>query len=331
MNTDITLSILITTYNRVAFLETTVSRFISQILKEDASDRVELVIGNDASSDGTEEFLNRLAGEYPFVKVLNHKKNLGLSGNVEKIVALSRGEYIWHFGDDDLITDGAVKKILASIYTHSPNYILINTVNIESLDERNLDYKIIGERRLDIQTDMFVQNFTAEADDVRKIHGWLYLTGLLSAVACKKKLFVDLMVEAKKHVRADNVYLYQTPIIIGISQFGELYLIASPLVLHRKNENNWTNAVSKILQVNLYDASEVVRVVKEYMPGEYKEYQKRFAAFVLATLLDAKKKRVNVTAYIFDALRKNYNCYPYNIRFAFLLFLPAALVRVFLK
>ncbi len=333
MDTNIILSVLITTYNRVKFLETTTSLFISQIISEGLADRVEIVIGNDASSDGTAEYLNQIKANHQFVKIINHPKNLGLSGNVEALVAIARGEYIWHFGEDDLIIEGSVKRVLQSIHINNPNYILINTINIISLDDKNLDYKIIEGNRLNIKEDVLIENFEAEAeaDKLLKIENWLYLMGLLSAVACKKKLFLDWMDRAKQYVRKENLYLYQAPIIMGISKLGKLNIIAEPLVLHRKNENHWSKSIHKILSLNLYDSSEILDVLKEYMPNECAGYQKRFAAFVLASILSAKKRGINVNKYIIDAIKRNYNCYPYNFRFLIALLTPGIIFRVYLN
>ncbi|MEK7646884.1 MAG: glycosyltransferase family 2 protein [Patescibacteria group bacterium] len=330
MNHKPILSVLIVTYNRVKFLETTASLFISQIINDGLSDKVEIIIGNDASSDGTDKYLNQLQSKYQFVKAINHSKNLGVSGNVLSVVAAARGEYIWMFGEDDLITEGAINKVLQSIHAHSPNYMLLNTQNILSHDDRNLDYEIIGDKRLDIEEDVLIGNFETEAKKLSKIKNWLYLTGLISTVACKKKLFLDWMDEARKYARADNVYLYQAPIIMGIAKLGGFNIIAEPLILHRKNENHWTGSPHKILGVNLYDSSEILDIIKDYMPQEHREYQKLFAAFVLATILSAKKNKVNVNKYIIDAIRKHYNCYPYNVRFLMALLTHGMIFRIFL-
>lgn len=324
------LSVLIPTYNRVKFLETVVSQFLAQVEEGGFGGRVEIIVGNDASPDTTADYLNALdTTQYPFVRVLNHPKNLGVSGNFEALVAAARGEYIWFFGDDDLMCEGALKKVVQSIDTKKPNYILINTKNILSLDDRNVEYTIVGEKRLSITEDVFIKDYASEKDRLSKIDNWLYLTGLLSAVACKKQLFIDWMDEAKKYMRPENVYLYQAPIVMGIAEVGSLAIIAAPLVLHRKNENNWTDSLAKILRVNLYDAYEILRVIRKYMPREYRNHQKRFAAFVLASLLKAKKEGIGTTIYLFDVLKRNYNCYPYNLRFLIVLVTPWVLLKRF--
>lgn len=331
MNNKPILSVLITTYNRVEFLKTTSSIFISQVISDGLADRVEIVIGNDASPDTTDEYLNELRPKYGFVKIVSHPENLGYPGNFKKLAEMARGDYLWSVGEDDLITEGAVEKVLQSIRANSPNYVLINTKNILSFDDRNLDYKIIGGNRLDIQEDVLIEDFEKESEKLLKIKNWLYLTNLCSSVIYKKKLLLDWLGAAEQRVNKDNLYAWQAAVIMGISKTGNLYIMAEPLVLHRKNENHYTGSVHKMLKLNLYDSSELLGVIKEYMPDEHSEYQKRFAAFILATILSAKKRGTNVNKYIIDAIKRNYNCYPYNIRFLIALITPGIVFRVYAK
>lgn len=331
MSSYITISVLITTYNRVKFLETTVSLFIAQIVGAGLVDCVEVVIGNDASFDGTSEYLQRIKEQYPFVRIVNRSKNLGFSGNLDQLVNMARGEYVWFFGEDDLIVEGSLTQVLQSIYIDNPNYILINTINIKSLDDRNIHYEIFGDKRLNIDIDVLIENFGNEAGKLLKIKNWLYLTNLLSAVVCKKKLFLDWTDKAGQYVRKDNLYAWQAPVIMGIARLGGLKIMADPLILHRKNENHWSGSALKLLRLNLYDSYEISNIIKEYIPNEYAGYQKRYAAFVLATILSAKKDGINVNQYIIDAIKINYNCYPYNIRFLAALFIPGILLRVCAK
>lgn len=321
------LSVLLTTYNRVTFLETTVSLFVAQIISEGLSDQVEIVIGNDASSDGTREYLDGLQLKYPFIKVLHHPVDLGLSGNLEAIMTAARGEYVWPFGDDDLIVGGAVKRVLQVIVHEKPNCIILNTKNILSMDDRNMKYEIAGEDRLGIGEDVAIGNYEAEKEKLFKIENWLYLTNLLSAVVFRKKMFSDWIREAKKYVREENVYLFQAPLLLGIAKEGGLYLVAKPLILHRKNENNWSKSAASILLVNLYDGGEILAVIRKHMPREYPRYQKRFAANIFSTILSAKKGGEDVRKYCIDALRMNYGCYPYNLRFLAILLIPGAILR----
>ena len=55
------------------------SELISQIIAEGLVNQVEIVVGNDASSDNTALYLNQLETKHSFVKVLNHSLTSTLS------------------------------------------------------------------------------------------------------------------------------------------------------------------------------------------------------------------------------------------------------------
>jgi len=332
MSKEIILSIAIPTYNRVKFLETTVNTFVSQIRAGGFENEVEIVIGNDASpDDSTAEYLERLDQQYSFIHTITHKKNLGVSANIEKIFDLAKGEFIWGFGDDDLITEKALEKVIASIKNDKPNLILLNTINFTSHDDRNLDYKIWDKNRLDIKTDIFVDSFEDEKYKLAAVSKWFYLTNLISTVIFRKEMFVAELPEAKKYLRPENVYLFQAPLIIGIAKWGRLKLIAQQMVLHRKNENHWSAKTEGLLRINMYDASEAVRLVKDYLPSEYKSYQKIFAVHTFTAIKKAIQKGESVNHFAYDAIKKYYSCFPYSIRFVIALIIPKAILRYFIQ
>ena len=329
MNKELILSIVIPTYGRVKFLETTVNLFIAQIVQGGFENEVEIVIGDDASPDETATYLNTLEKKYPFIRPVINIKNLGVSGNVEKIITLARGKFIWGFGEDDLITKNALKKVLDSIKMDDPNIILLNTINITSLDDKNLNYKLWGHNRLDMNKDIFITSFKDEKDKLAPVKKWFYLSNLISAVVFRKELFLAGLPETKKYLRAENVYLFQGPIIIGIATRGRLKLMADRLVLHRKNENHWSGKTEGLFRINLYDASEAIRLVKAYLPSEYKDYQKIFAVHTFTTIKRAKQQGKSITNYILDSIKEYYSCFPYSLRFFIALLTPGVVFRIY--
>lgn len=54
---------------------------------------------------------------YPkfIIRHLVNEENLGLSGNIEKLILNARGEYIWLLSDDDIILEGSLRNLLYQI------------------------------------------------------------------------------------------------------------------------------------------------------------------------------------------------------------------------
>lgn len=317
MNNKILLSIVIPTYNRASFLETTVGCFTSQIKKDGLESEVEVIIANDASKDATSALVDRIDAQYGFVRGFNHPQNLGFSGNVEFLMKKAEGEYVVICGDDDLVRDGAIVRILKYIKEKGPNFILMNTTNMVSLDNANIDIKITQENRLNIFEDIFVENFQRDHELLKPAHNWLYLTNFITANVFRKDLFESELAAARKHVRAENAYAFQGQIIIGIAKHGRLLVISEPLVLHRKTEPNWTADAEGIFIIDIFDSVEISRLIKEYIPGEYKKYKKLLAAFVIDDFILEIKKRMevlNIRKYALIAFWKNIDCFPENIK-----------------
>lgn len=312
---EIDLSILIPTYNRVVLLKTTVDCFVKQIEKDGLGDKVEILIGNDGSKDRTAEYLNQIVNEYKFIRIWNYEKNIGMSRGIEFLVKESRGAYILISGDDDLLREGAIAYFIRCIKEKKPNFILVNTSNMFSLDNANRDIKISRENRLNITEDIFVENWQTDRDKLKKAKDWIYLTNLLPAVISKKDLFEKEIATAKKYMRTENIYVWQAQVLLGISKYGRFLVIAKCFVFHRKNETSWTNDKRSVVFFDIFDTIELSRLIKDYMPTEYKRYKKIYATFTMGGFLADTERGKDVRKLAWSAFCKNLDIFPENIQF----------------
>ena len=332
MSNDILLSIIIPTFNRVSFLETTVNCFVDQIKADRLESAVEVIIGNNASEDATSAFVNNIKAQYDFINGFNHPRNLGFSKNVEFLLKEARGKHILICGDDDLLRNGAIAYILKCIEEKKPNFILINTSNILSLDNANRDFKIILENRLKISKNIFMENFQRDRGLLKPARNWLYLTNFITAVVFKKDLFEAELVNARQYIRPENTFAFQGPIIIGISKYGKLLVIAECFVLHRKTEPNWIDENAQaIFFMDLFYSTEISVLIKKYMPDEYKKYKKLYATFIMEEFMIEIKRKMKIPTirkFAWIAFCKNFDCFPENIKFLSMVAAPKLITRV---
>lgn len=99
------LSIIIPAYNAEAYLP----QCLDSILAQEHQD-CEVIVVDDGSTDGTATLLER----YPDVKVI-HQENRGMSTARNRGLDEARGEYILFVDSDDLLTDGALKTLVAEL------------------------------------------------------------------------------------------------------------------------------------------------------------------------------------------------------------------------
>lgn len=329
MEKKVLLTLAITTYNRRGFLETAVNVYIKQIIKGGLEKEVEIVISNDTSPDDTYKYVDEVNAKYGFVRGFNQPKNLGVTKNLEWTVNESRGTYVQLCGDDDLMRDGAIASSVRALKDRKPNFIIINTSNIHSLDNSNKEYKVVLENRLDITEDVFVGNLKRDYYLLKSISDWLYLTQFITAIIFKKDLWQQEMVIAKQHMQPKNVFLWQAPVVIGISKYGKLLLIAKPFILCRKNPtDNYVNDPRGSYYFNLYESIEISRLVKKYIPSEYKKHKKRYAAFITNSFIVETKKGKNIRKFAWVAFRSYIDIFPENLQFLCMAISPKLITNI---
>ena len=104
---DFLLTIAIPVYNREVFLRRLLNTIIPYINND-----VELFVSDNASTDNTMEMMR---SEFPDVICYRNEENLGADGNFLECYKKASGKYVWLVGSDDIITEGAIDRILQFI------------------------------------------------------------------------------------------------------------------------------------------------------------------------------------------------------------------------
>ena len=114
-------SVIIPTYNRLSM----VKEAVESVLKQDFED-FELIVVDDASTDGTVEEIKRYGGR---VKLLEQSENRGVSAARNKGILHAKGKYIAFLDSDDLWVKGKL-KIQVAFLDENPHYPLCYTDEI---------------------------------------------------------------------------------------------------------------------------------------------------------------------------------------------------------
>lgn len=107
------LSIAFMSCNRVARVEQSLGSILAQSL-----DDIDVIICDDASTDGTYEKLQQIVAKYRGAKRLQLKRNpqrLGVVGNFNRIMAEAQSNYVMFAHDDDLSLPERAAQVLAAI------------------------------------------------------------------------------------------------------------------------------------------------------------------------------------------------------------------------
>jgi glycosyltransferase involved in cell wall biosynthesis len=99
-------SVAIITYNQESFLRETLDSVVTQLVNFP----IEIVIGDDGSTDGTQDIIKDYQERFPkiIVPILN-KTNIGAGENYKKVLEACAGEYVAHLDGDDLMLPGKLE------------------------------------------------------------------------------------------------------------------------------------------------------------------------------------------------------------------------------
>lgn len=106
------------TYNRVALLQRAVESVLSQDYRN-----IELIVVDDNSTDGTHEYLAKMADEDPRFKYFINEKNSGACVSRNKAIFAAKGKFITGLDDDDYFLPNRISNFLSCWSTRNKDCI----------------------------------------------------------------------------------------------------------------------------------------------------------------------------------------------------------------
>lgn len=106
------ITVVIISYNEKEYLEQAVNSCISQKINDNC--KLEIIIGNDGSNDGSIELIENLKKKYP--NIINYFANsrnkeekyvpsIRVSNVIKKALEISKGDYLQILSCDDILCD----------------------------------------------------------------------------------------------------------------------------------------------------------------------------------------------------------------------------------
>lgn len=198
-------------------LQKTLSTLVGQISLIEGGN-VEVVVGDNCSSDGTEEIGRRYSNEYPYINYLRHDSNIGAERNFLSVVQHAAGDFVWLLSDDDFLLDGAINKVLQVILQQQDIAFIF------------MNYKLWSDslQALSGPSSCIATNdcITTNADEFNLLVR--YANSFISSCICKRTKWMNAM--TAQHL---NTYWPQLYIANEIVQREKSFIIADPLLLMR--------------------------------------------------------------------------------------------------
>ncbi|MFC9919788.1 glycosyltransferase family 2 protein [Agromyces binzhouensis] len=122
---------LVPTYNGAAFIQRTLDSLAAQTWPN-----LEILIGDDRSTDATLEVVRRFAEQHPNTRIVEREANLGWLRNSNDLMGRAAGELQFFAFHDDVVAPTYVERLVAALDAHEDAVLAFTDMQVHELDGR---------------------------------------------------------------------------------------------------------------------------------------------------------------------------------------------------
>lgn len=128
-------SVCVVTYNQ----ESSIGKCLQSLLDQSVNFNIEIVVGDDCSTDGTRAVIQSFARNNPdVVKPRFQEVNQGPTRNYFAVHAAARGEYVAHIDGDDYALPGKLLQQATFLDTHPDCIAVVHRLSLVNIENKNL-------------------------------------------------------------------------------------------------------------------------------------------------------------------------------------------------
>lgn len=128
-------TIIIPTFNRSESLSLLLDTLTCEL--KGIEGYVNVIIGDNASTDHTSAVTNVFLMAYPGALILKHSENLGPDENFCRCIERVQTRFFWMIGDDDLPKAGVIRKIVDFLISEDPDILYLNSEWMPNITSAN--------------------------------------------------------------------------------------------------------------------------------------------------------------------------------------------------
>lgn len=261
-------SVVICTYNRRNYI----SECLDSVIYQNRNFDIEILIGDDMSTDGTREILSEYQKRYPeTIRPILHEQNLGFGKNWATVMMQVRGKYVALCDDDD--------------YWHDTDKLQKQIEILESNDKIGLVYT--DYRTLDVFSGIIKE---------KKVQNTIQIS-LQQSLFCGKYHLIPsscvLRYELiQKYVSLDDYIKFDFPIQdwntwILIAKYTEFYHLALSTVTYRISSNSMSNPKDYETVVKKYTKEKLMyKYLCDKFPDELPYDEEKYNIYISSVLLN---------------------------------------------
>ena len=265
----IMVSIFCITYNHANFIAKTIEGFLMQ----QCNFNIEIIIGDDCSTDGTTEIVDSYAAKYPHIKRLIADQNIGPVQNMIRVALAAKGKYVATCDGDDYWTDPLKLQKQIDFLENNPEYVICTHYTKKiNFDDTEITYLNFNPRPLTYSfSDLIVnkQDNTStvtliyrNSEEIRALYSQKWF---LNVNACDKflKLYSTFVTGKKIYVLPETMSAYRKHV-------GGIWSLV-PFVPLKKKQLSDFNLLVRVFKYTPFQKIKLLRFyLKKYFMFEVK-------------------------------------------------------------
>ena len=130
MNSKPMVTVAIPTFNRINYLKEAIESVLTQTVQD-----IEILIADNASTDGTEGMVRKIADADSRIVYFRHSHNIGQIGNWNFCLEKARGEYFLMLSDDDIMEKESIARLLSGFEDPQVTLVYSKVLFIDSYSQ----------------------------------------------------------------------------------------------------------------------------------------------------------------------------------------------------
>lgn len=216
------LSIAIPSHNKTYFL----NQALNSIIKEEGiGTNFDVVISDNSPNN---DIKNLYKDKFKFNTNINwfdSKDFSCLDSNVNRSVELCKGEYVWIFGDDDLVVSNTLPSIISFLEENKPNLLILNSQSF-------INSTIIEDSRMPNLTEKFYDK-TQNDEFLEELGGYLTYIG---SIIVKRSLWLKYYDHSKI-----GTFFSHLQCIANIKDGRSAHFFSQPAIKMRIGSQTWSS------------------------------------------------------------------------------------------
>lgn len=229
-----------------------ISEAIQGVLSQKTDFQVELVIGEDLSTDGTRKLCEMFQQEFPdIIRLIGREKNLGMSDNFVDTVRQCRGAFVAMCEGDDYWTDPLKLQRQVDFLEASPDYsACFHDVEVVYLNREKASHTVIADPRDEFS---------------------------FSEIVAKGALIPTCSLVFRNYTEDfdNDLILLDWVLQLLLARRGKLKRMSGVMAVYRQHSGGWTN---KNWTEKAYELLEITKRCRAHFgPEHYEEFDRILA------------------------------------------------------